>query len=148
MSKVYFKKATKNDLSNIVSLQEKWVKEDIVYGFAACSLEVLKQFEIWCCISDDSIIGYISGKQKTSDDMCIIPIKSKYFEIEDFYIIPEKRSEGIGEKFYKHVELELKSAEITHILLSSATKDAERIRKFYIDKAGFDIWTTVFFKVI
>ena len=55
------------------------------------------------------------------------------------------RNNSIGEKLLTIVEEKATGNGIQHFYISSATKDAEAVRRFY-QRNGYQIWTTVFFK--
>jgi 8-oxo-dGTP diphosphatase len=63
------------------------------------------------------------------------------------YVQKEYRSLGIASKLLELCEQKAMQDGIIHYFVSSATKDAEAVRKFYVDN-GYSIWTTHFFKRI
>ena len=77
--------------------------------------------------------------------MNVFPMDTKYLQVYDLYIAPAYRSKCIGAELLTMVEEKAKKNGIKHIFLSSATIDAEAVRRFY-KKNGFKIWTTTFFK--
>jgi GNAT superfamily N-acetyltransferase len=40
--------------------------------------------------------------------MSVIPKSASYFEIEDFYLVPNYRNKGIGTIFFEYMEQQLK----------------------------------------
>ena len=58
----------------------------------------------------------------------IMPEGTRYFEVEELYVVPEKRSQGIGEALFRFAEETIKK-DVQFIALSTASKTA---RRFYI----------------
>ena len=61
------------------------------------------------------------------------------FEVEEIYVIPEKRSKGIGEALFRYTENTVKT-EAEYIVLSTATKNWRAIFHFYIDELNMQFW--------
>lgn len=147
-NKITFRQAVEKDKEEIVSLSQKWEKENITFGYMACSLNNLTDNNIWVCITDEKIVGYLYGVHSLSEGMSVIPKGITYFEIEDLYIDAEWRNKGIGEALYLYTEKQLKNVGIKYILLNSATKDYLKAINFYTTKAEFKMWTMTFYKEI
>ena len=77
--------------------------------------------------------------------MNVFPKGADFLQVNDLYVSPAYRSNHIGEKLLSLVEEKATENNIEHFYLSSATKDAEAVRRFY-QRNGYRIWTTVFFK--
>ncbi|HBL83945.1 MAG: hypothetical protein A2Y17_03930 [Clostridiales bacterium GWF2_38_85] len=148
MSNFLFRESLNSDNSAILELSKKWESENITYGYIACSIETLEKSNVWVTTEENKIVGYLHGKSAISKEICTIPNNLLYFEIDDFYILPEYRDNGLGKLFFNYVEAELKKNNIKYILLSTATKDHKRIQNFYNKKLNFNFWTTTFFKQI
>lgn len=69
-----------------------------------------------------------------------------YFEIEELYVVPSCRNEGIGRALFLFAEQAVREAGIEFIMLSTATKNYKRILHFYIDELGMDFWSARLFK--
>ena len=146
MQNIVIHEAKDNDKAKIIGLSKQWEEEGITYGYVACSQDILASYRIWIADHNNKPIGFLFGKNEISEGMCVIPKGTSYFEIEDFYLLSEFRSKGIGTMFFKHIEAQLKIENIEYILLSTATKDYSKILKFYTEKIGLTVWTTTLFK--
>ena len=140
------REAAEEDYPAIVRLSTEWEQEGITYGYVADNLENVRRFRCWCILGSDGVAGYLIGEKKTSSGICVMPDGSIYFKVWDLYIAREYRNHGLGSRLMGHVECLVKSEGIEYIILSSSTKDAAKIQKFYTQKAGFAIWDTTFFK--
>lgn len=148
MSEVICQKAIKSDKEEIIALSAQWEKENITYGYAACSQGLLSEYSAFCAKINNKCIGYLFGKKMIAENICVFPDGSSYFMIEDFYVIPEYRNQGIGKQLYAFVEQNLKQEGTQGILLSTATKEYKKIQNFYSVQLGLTVWTTTFFKNI
>jgi ribosomal protein S18 acetylase RimI-like enzyme len=148
MNEVICQKAIELDKEEISSLSAQWEKENITYGYVACSPGLLFEYSAFCAKINNKCIGYLFGKKIIAENICVFPDGSSYFEIEDFYIKPEFRNQGIGKQLYEFVEQTLKQEGTQGILLSSATKNYKKIQEFYTSQVGLKVWTMTFYKII
>lgn len=135
----------------VANLQKQWEAEAITYGFVADTEDEILNYGneyFYVAIDGETVIGYVTGEAKANDKdsyMNVFPMNAKYLQVYDLYIAPAYRSNSIGAELITVVEEKAKRNGIEHIFLSSATMDAEAVRRFY-EKNGFKIWTTMFFK--
>jgi len=134
------------DKSNVLGLSKLWENENITYGYTACTKEIFDSNRVWIIHEDYFAIGFLYGKQEKSEGMSVIPKDASYFVIDDFYLVPNYRNKGIGTIFFEYVEQQLKNEGIEYVLLSTATKNHEKITRFYTEKVGLTVWTTTLFK--
>lgn len=64
-----------------------------------------------------------------------IEVGSSCFSIDEFYVLPEFRSKGIGKKIFKALESEV-MGKCAYITLSTSTKNYEAILKLYTKELG------------
>ena len=135
----------------IANLQKQWESEAITYGFIADSDDDILAYNrdyFYIALDGETVIGYVTGETKVNGKdnyMNVFPMNAEYLLVNDLYIVPAYRSKSIGAELLTMIEEKAKINDIEHIFLSSATVDAEAIRRFY-EKNGFKIWTTMFFK--
>ena len=135
----------------VSNLQKQWESEAITYGFIADSEDDILAYNrdyFYVALDDDTVVGYVTGEVKTNGKenyMNVFLANTKYLRVNDLYIAPDYRNKNIGAELLNVVEQKAKNNRVKHIFLSSATMDAESVRRFY-EKNGFKIWTTTFFK--
>ena len=135
-------------LSLLISLSEDWTAEDSCYGYRPNDKSDIEGNRIFLAKEDDTIVGYLFGKAYKSEKMkSIMPEGTPYFEVEELYVIPEKRSQGIGEKLFHFVEDAVKD-EAEYMVLSTATKNWKAIFHFYLDELDMRFWSARLFKKI
>ena len=148
---IIYRQFEKNYADDIYKLQNEWVKENITYGYYADSCDEIIDYNKEYCyvaIHEKQIIGYVTAEMRVNDGsgyMNVFPKGADFLQVNDLYVSPAYRSNHIGEKLLSLVEEKAKENNIEHFYLSSATKDAEAVRRFY-QRNGYRIWTTVFFK--
>lgn len=147
MNDIKICEGTDTNRNIIIDLSKTWCDEQITYGLRPTTIEVISKCRFWLVYYNNTVIAYIAGKV-SSDHLAIIPCGDKFFEIEEFYVIKEFRSKGIGNMLFGYLENVLRSENVHNIVLSTATKDQERVQKFYINKLGMSVWTTTLFKKI
>ena len=135
-------------LSLLISLSEDWTAEDSCYGYRPNDKSDIEGNRIFLAKEDDTTVGYLFGKVYQSEKMkSIMPEGTPYFEVEELYVIPERRSQGIGEKLFHFVEDAVKD-EAEYMVLSTATKNWKAIFHFYLDELDMRFWSARLFKKI
>lgn len=135
----------------VSNLQKQWENEAITFGFVADNEDEILTYDkvyFYIAIDGETVIGYVTGEVKSNDIdnyMNVFPLNTEYLQVNDLYIAHDYRNKNIGAELLNVVEQKAKNNKVKHIFLSSATMDAETIRRFY-EKNGFKIWTTTFFK--
>lgn len=132
----------------VLALQHAWVYEDITYGVVNESEEDILGYAndyFYIAVDGEKVVGYITAEVLGGNKYNLFPIGADYLQVSDLYILKEYRSKKIGEELLSLVEKKAYESGIKHIFITSATKDADAIRKFYTQN-GYGIWTTMFFK--
>ena len=138
----------KKHLPEIQRLQREWFDEDITYGHVAGTIDQIEEMLTEYCLiarNGNAIIGYIMAEVRHGGEFCVFPKGAGNMEITDLYVGKGYRSRGIGRELIRRCEEMARRDGINHFSLSSATKDAEAVRRFYTDN-GYAVWTTHFFK--
>lgn len=149
--KITYKQFESQYANSVAVLQKQWETENITFGFMADTENEILSYDkkyFYVALDGDSIVGYVTSEAKTNDKdnyMNIFPINTVYIQVNDLYIAPTYRNQNIGAELLTIIEETANKNNIQHIFLSSATIDAESVRRFY-EKNGFKIWTTMFFK--
>ena len=135
-------------LAKLIKLSEDWTAENSCYGYRTNDKSDIEGNRIFFAEEEGEVIGYLFGKIYKSEQMkSIMPEGTPYFEVEELYVIPEKRSQGVGEKLFRYVEDKVKS-EAQYMVLSTATKNWKAIFHFYLDELEMQFWSARLFKRI
>lgn len=134
-------------VDKLILLSDEWAKENSCYGYRANTIEDIEPNRIFLATQKEEIIGYLFGKLCKAEKMnSILTDGEDYFEIEELYVIPTLRSKGIGKKLFDTLEDTLKNEDVQHIMLSTATKDYQKIFNFYINELSMSFWSARLFK--
>ena len=113
----------------LIQLSAQWAAEQSCYGYYPNTEADIRGKRIFLAEDEDGIAAYLLGKLETAKNMkSIMPEGTAYFEAEELYVVPEKRSQGIGEALFRFAEETIKK-DVQFIALSTASKTA---RRFYI----------------
>ena len=135
-------------LAILIGMSEDWAAENSCFGYRANGKSDIEGNRIFFAEEKDAVVGYLFGKVYESEQMrSIMPEGTPYFEVEELYVIPEKRSQGIGETLFRHVEDAVRS-EAEYMVLSTATKNWKAILHFYLDELDMQFWSARLFKEI
>ena len=144
---VYEAKLNDELLEKLISMSADWEAESSTYGYRKNDRGDIEGNRIFLAERDGEILGYLFGhKEKSERASSIMANGTPFFEIEELYVVPSHRSEGIGRALFCFAEQAVKAAGIEFIMLSTATKNYKRILHFYIDELGMDFWSARLFK--
>lgn len=135
-------------MQKLISLSEDWEKEKSCHGYRANTEEDIKGNRVFAALDGQEIVGYLFGhKAVTEKDTPIYKCGEDYFELEELYVVPRYRNQGIGAKLFRYAEERIKE-EVGLILLGTATKNYKAILHFYIEELEMEFWSAALFKRI
>jgi len=144
---IYEAKLNDELLEKLISMSAEWEEENSTYGYRKNDRSDIEGNRIFLAERDGEILGYLFGHEEKSERASsIMTDGTPYFEIEELYVVPSHRSEGVGRALYQNAEQTVKAASIEFIMLSTATKNYKSILHFYIDELGMDFWSARLFK--
>lgn len=146
--KYYEAEATSEILEKLLQLSAQWAAEQNCYGYYPNTEADIRGKRIFLAEDEDGIEAYLLGEVETAKNMkSIMPEGTLYFEAEELYVVPEKRSQGIGEALFRFVEETVKK-DVQFIMLSTASKNSKAILHFYLDELDMQFWSARLFKRI
>ena len=146
--KYYEAEATSEILEKLLQLSAQWAAEQSCYGYYPNTEADIRGKRIFLAEDEDGIEAYLLGEVETAKNMkSIMPEGTLYFEAEELYVVPEKRSQGIGEALFRFVEETVKK-DVQFIMLSTASKNSKAILHFYLDELDMQFWSARLFKRI
>ena len=135
-------------LEKLIRLSEDWAAEKSCTGYRPNEKADIEGNRIFLAEEDDEVVGYLFGKIYESKHMSSVMAEgTPYFEVEEIYVVPEKRSRGIGEALFRYMEDTVKP-DAEYIVLSTATKNWKAIFHFYLDELNMQFWNARLFKKI
>ena len=144
---IYEAKLNDELLEKLISMSAEWEAENSTYGYRKNDRSDIEGNRIFLAEQDGEILGYLFGQEEKSERASsIMTDGTPYFEIEELYVVPSHRSEGVGRALFQNAEQSVKAAGIEFIMLSTATKNYKSILHFYIDEMGMDFWSARLFK--
>ena len=149
MSELIYKETELNEeiLSRLIAFSRDWEVEDSTYGYRANTKEDIEGNRIFVAEKEGQIIAYLFGHQEHSENMrSIMKEGTLFFEVEELYVIPEERNQGIGSMLFRYLEESLDEEE--YIVLSTATKNYRSILHFYLDELAMQFWSARLYKKI
>ena len=138
---------TEEVLNELIRMSEDWEKENSCHGYRKNDKSDIDGNRIFLAY-DDAVIGYLFGyAEKSKESSSIMPDGTPCFEIEELYVRPEYRNQGIGRKLFDFVENTVRG-EVDYLMLSTATKNWKAILHFYLDELDMNFWNARLFKRI
>ena len=147
---ITFQEAALTDkvMAELIRLSQDWESEKSCYGYRANGQDDIEGNRIFTAEENGEMIGYLFGHCFKSKNMSsIMPEGSDCFEVEELYVIPSRRSTGIGRKLFEFASDAVRS-EAEYMVLSTATKNWQAILHFYLDELGMEFWNARLFKQI
>ena len=139
---------TEEVLNELIRMSEDWEKENSCHGYRKNDKSDIDGNRIFLAYDGDTVIGYLFGyAEKSKESSSIMPDGTPCFEIEELYVRPEYRNQGIGRKLFDYVENTVRG-EVDYLMLSTATKNWKAILHFYLDELDMNFWNARLFKRI
>ena len=151
MQQVLIRECTHQDLESIFQLDHLWDEEGVAYVFTYGTREEFiadfERFQKYFLVaeSDGQIIGYINGSVRVNTKVEVLPKQETYLEIENIYVRPEYRDRHVGGDLIERLLTVAEQNGIKRFLVSTVTKDVDRILRFY-RRYGFKPWFVELFK--
>ena len=131
--KYEIKKLDDDIIVQLVNLSKKWESENCTWGIIANTKDDLVE-PVFVAEDNGVIIGYALGHYYTVEEKTsYIPIGTKCFMLDEIYVLPEYRNEGIGKELFKLVEKHAINT-CKYLTLSTSTKNYKSILHFYVDE--------------
>lgn len=137
---------TEEVLADLIRLSEDWEAENSTFGYRANGKEDIEGNRIFLARENGKTVGYLFGHCFDSENMkSIMPEHSRCFELEEIYVIPERRSQGIGRALFESAADVMKT-EADYVTLSTATKNWKAVFHFYLDELDMTFWSARLFR--
>ena len=135
-------------LAGLIRLSEDWAAEGSCYGYRPNERADIEGNRIFLAEDGGETVGYLFGRIQESEQMrSIMPEGTPYFEVEELYVVPGRRSQGIGGELFRYAE-EAVRTDARYMVLSTATKNWKAVFHFYLDELGMSFWSARLFKKI
>ena len=135
-------------LERLICLSEDWAAENSCYGYRPNSKSDIEGNRIFLAEDGGTVTGYLFGKVCKSEQMkSVMPEGTPYFEVEELYVVPGRRSQGIGSKLFRYAE-EVVKQDADYMVLSTATKNWKAVFHFYLDELDMTFWSARLFRKI
>ena len=151
MKKVLIRECTHQDLDSIFQLDHLWDEEGVAYIFTYGNREDFfadfERFQKYFLVAESNgqIIGYINGSVRVNEKVEVLPKQETYLEIENIYVRSEYRDRHVGGDLLEQLLAVAEQNGIKRFVVSTVTKDMDRILKFY-GRYGFRPWFVELFK--
>ena len=139
---------TEDVMARLIALSRDWAAENSCWGYRENRREDIEGNRVFIARDGNETLGYLFGHAFCSKDMrSVMPEGSPCFEVEELYVVPAHRSQGIGKALFQCACEALRN-EADYVVLSTATKNARAILHFYLDELGLEFWSARLFKRI
>ena len=133
-------------MEELIRLSSEWEAENSCYGYRRNEPADIEGNRIFIAEESGRIIGYLFGHTEKAVKMTsIMPDGTVYFEVEELYVSPAFRSQGIGRKLFRLLEQTV-AGETEYLMLSTAAKNRKAILHFYLDELDMEFWSARLFK--
>lgn len=139
---------TPDVLETLLQMSADWAAEGSCRGYYPNQEADIQGNRIFLALDDDTPVGYLLGHIcRAGRKSTVMEADTPFFEVEELYIVPARRSQGLGGELFCCAQ-ECVKQEAEFILLSTATKNWRAIFHFYIEELGMEFWNARLFKRI
>ena len=127
------RKLDSDTTEQLIELSRLWVAEDCSYGMVVNEASDLLE-PLVVALDGMKIVGYVFGHfYKQESGTSYIEIGSNCFSVDELYVLPQYRSQGIGKKLFRILEKQIMD-QCSYITLATSTKNYKAILKLYIEE--------------
>ncbi|HEV8633404.1 MAG TPA: GNAT family N-acetyltransferase [Chloroflexota bacterium] len=134
--------ASATDVPAVVELGRRWAEEGSTLGQLPISAEQARGWlgpYFWVADDGAGPIGYVYAAEETSPGLVVLPAGQRYLRIEELYVVPERRSQGVGGRLLDRVLEEAADRGVTRARVYTASVEWQRSIAFY-GRHGFRMW--------
>ncbi len=144
----YYETALTPELEEtLIRLSADWEAEASCWGYRTNAHEDLKGRRFFVAEEDGQICGYLFGLREVQKERSsVLDAGTPYFELEELYVVPGRRSQGLGRRLFALCEQAARAEGLSTVMLSTATKNARAILHFYLDELDMTFWSARLFK--
>ena len=135
-----------NTVNTLIELSRDWAAENSCTGYRENDISDIEGNRIFLAEEDGTVIGYLFGKLTRSEKKTsIMAENTPFFEVAELYVVPSRRSDGIGSSLFRYAENAVRS-EAEYIVLSTATKNWKAILHFYLEELDMTVWSATLYR--
>ena len=145
--KLYEAQLTDSLQEKLIAMSACWELENSCHGYRKNDRGDIEGNRIFVAEENGQICGYLLGREEEAKKATsVMAAQTRCFEVEELYVVPERRGAGVGKALFHYAEEQAKTAGAQFLMVSTATKDYKRILHFYIDELGMEFWNARLFK--
>ncbi|MBQ9324505.1 MAG: GNAT family N-acetyltransferase [Clostridia bacterium] len=130
----------------LLRMSEDWEKENSCHGYRKNAETDIAGKRIFTACSGAQIIGYLLGHgEKTDKPSSMIPQGETVFEVDELYVCPAFRGQGVGAQLFQYAEQAVLD-EASFLTLTAASRNGKAILHFYLEEMGMTFWSARLFK--
>ena len=149
-NEIIFREAALDEalLPVLLALSVDWEREESCRGYRRNTKADLAGRRVWVARDGENIVGYLFGlMEKTEKTSTVLSSDTPYFEVEELYVRPAYRGQGIGRRLFSLAEEAMRQEGTAQcLMLSTATKNWKSILHFYLDELDMTFWNARLFK--
>jgi ribosomal protein S18 acetylase RimI-like enzyme len=130
-----FRHIDRDTAAQLIELSRLWVEEDCCAGMVVNERDDLQE-PLAVALEGERIVGYLFGHYYDQPrDSSYAPAGTKCFSVDELYVLPQYRGQGIGKGLFRMME-EAVTNHCDCMTLTTSTRNYQAILKLYIEELG------------
>lgn len=125
-------------LIDLVYLSRLWADEKSCPSYSPNSTQDFLNRDLFLAFDDEKLIAYAMGDRKElTSKTGYNTIGELAFELEELYVLPIYRQQGVGKALYTYMENCVRT-EVDLVTLTASSYNHQDLLRFYIDDLGLE----------
>lgn len=125
-------------LTDLIHLSQRWADEKSCPSYSPNSIKDFLNRDLFLAFDDKKLLAYALGDRKELTSQTGYNDRGEFaFELEELYVLPSYRQQGVGKELYAYLESAVKN-EVDLVTVTATSYRYQDLLRFYVDDLGLE----------